>query len=243
MISIVCVYNNKEIFEEYLLKSLKSQNINYELILLENTQKKFKSAAEALNYGGKKANGEYILFVHQDMDMCSGTFLKDLERILDSISNLGIAGVAGKSEKGLIVSNMKQGMPPKFAGKIQINKPVKVQTLDECLFVIPKKIFNLLKFDEKVCDGWHLYAVDYCLCVKERGLTVYVLPVSTYHKSIGESLSKDYYDVVKKLLKKHAKNYKWIYTTIGNWNSVYPLSLQIVSQKLFSCFMRFRMKF
>ena len=53
MLSIICVYNNRDILEKYLLNSLKVQSIEYELILIDNTSGKFNSAAKALNYGGK----------------------------------------------------------------------------------------------------------------------------------------------------------------------------------------------
>lgn len=56
MISIVCVYNNQDILNDWLLKSLKNQTIKFELIKIDNTRNTFKSAEEALNYGGKKAN-------------------------------------------------------------------------------------------------------------------------------------------------------------------------------------------
>ena len=58
-----------EALNKYLLKSLNSQTALYELILVDNTQKKFKSASEALNYGGEKATGKYIIFTHQDVDL------------------------------------------------------------------------------------------------------------------------------------------------------------------------------
>ena len=237
------MYNNEEILNNYLLKSLKNQITNYELILIDNTQKKFKSAAEAFNQEGKKAKGKYIIFTHQDVDLSSNMFLNDLEIILDSISNLGIAGVAGKSKDKVIVSNIKEGIPPKLSGKIQINEPAKVQTLDECLFIIPKNIFDVVQFDEKVCGGWHLYAVDYSLSVKERGLDVYVVPASIYHKSTGESFSKEYYGILKKLLDKHRKNYKMVYTTMGNWNSEYPLSIQKIFQRSIFYWTKLKKKF
>ena len=237
------MYNNEEILNDYLLKSLKNQTTNYELILIDNTQKKFKSAAEAFNQEGKKAKGKYIIFTHQDIDLSSNIFLNNLEIILDSISNLGIAGVAGKSKEKIIVSNIKEGIPPKLSGKIQINEPVKVQTLDECLFIIPTSIFDVVQFDEKVCSGWHLYAVDYSLSVNERGLDVYVVPASIYHKSTGESFSKEYYGILKKLLDKHRKNYKMVYTTMGNWNSEYPLSIQKIFQRSIFYWTKLKKKF
>ena len=110
MISIVCVYNNEEIFNNYLLKSLKSQTAKHEEILIDNTQGRFKSAAEALNWGGRKAKGKYIMFVHQDVDLSSNTWLENAENILDPIINLGIAGVAGMSEEGLINKERNRGI-------------------------------------------------------------------------------------------------------------------------------------
>lgn len=223
------MYNNVNTLNRYLIKSLDNQTTEYELILIDNTQKKFKSASEALNYGGKKAMGEYIIFVHQDVDLCKASFLENLNQILNNISNLGIAGVAGKNER-FIISNIKQGIPPKYAAKIQIKEPVKVQTLDECLFIIPKQVFNIVKFDETIIDGWHLYAVDYCLSVKEMKYDVYVIPTSLYHKSVAESFSQEYYSTVKKIINKHKKHFDPIYTTMGNWNSYHPFVLQIVFQ-------------
>jgi hypothetical protein len=228
---------------KYLLKSLDKQTADYELILVDNTQKKFKSATEALNYGGEKAIGKYIIFAHQDVDLLSKKFLEDLELILSKITNLGIAGVAGKSELNrFILSNIKQGQPPKYAGKIQIKEPVNVQTVDECFFVIPKNVFEMVKFDEKVCDGWHLYAVDYCLSVKEMKFLVCVVPISLYHRSVAGSFSKEYYSTIKKIIKKHKKKFDPIFTTMGNWNSYYPLSLQIIYQIIILYYTKFRLK-
>ena len=213
------------------------------MILVDNTQNKFKSASEALNYGGEQATGEYIIFSHQDIDLLSKKFLEDLELILDKITNLGIAGVAGKSElTRFILSNLKQGRAPKYAGKIQIKESTEVQTIDECFFVIPKTVFEIVKFDEKVCDGWHLYAVDYCLIVKEMKFLVCVVPISLYHRSVAGSFSKDYYSTVKKIIKKHKENFDPIYTTMGNWNSYYPLSLQIIYQIIILYYTKFRQK-
>jgi len=243
MISVVCVYNNEKIFNSYLLKSLKNQSVEFELIGIDNTSNEFKSAAAALNYGGRKAKNKYIMFAHQDVSFLPNSWLEDTEKLLDSIGSFGIAGVVGMSEIG--GSNpkrgrnvIKHGEPPEiwsWGNKIQ--KPESAQTLDECLVIVPKSNFDILKFDEKTCDGWHLYAVDYCLSVKERGFGVYVLPTEIYHLSKGTSNKKnfkfmngplpdDYYVILEKVLKKHADTYKVIYTTCGEWNTAYPVILQ-----------------
>jgi len=242
MFSIISVYHNKEILEKNLLKSLKNQTVDYELILVNNIKGRFKSATKALNWGAKqiKSNSKYIMFVHQDIDLCFDTWLNDAEEILDSLPNLGIAGIAGKSgNKKEIITNIKHGVPPKLAGKIQIKKPEKVQTIDECLIIIPRLIFNKLQFNEGVCDNWHLYGVDYCLSVQKLGFDVYVLPMFVYHVSTGISdenylriilslgwFPKEYYQTLKKLLSKYKNSYKQIYTTCGDWNTFHPVILQ-----------------
>lgn len=233
MISIICVYNNKNILIDYLLKSLKNQNKDYELILIDNSKWKFKSAAEALNYGGNKAKGKYLIFIHQDYDLANDNWLDKAGKFLENLDNLGIAGVAGKYDRNMI-SNIRTGFPPILAGPIQIKEPKKVQTLDECLVIIPKNIFKKINFDEVVCDNWHLYGTDYCLSVKKAGYDVYVIPMAGYHASPGYSFSaEEYYSTLQKLIQKHKKDHKWIFTSTGSWSTVYPLFLQITYQKLY----------
>lgn len=226
MISIVCVYNNGKILNDYLLKSLKNQTVNYELITVDNTKGKFKSAAEALNHGGRRAKGKYIMFVHQDVDLSPNSWLEEVEKMLDELPNLGIAGVAGKKDEKGVMTVIKHRDPPRWAGSITIKKPEEVQTLDECLTIVPKSVFDVHQFDEKVCNDWHLYAVDYCLSVKRLGFDAYVIPMFIYHRSPGYSFSENYYLTLERVLKKHKKHYKRIYTTMGNWSPLYPLRIQ-----------------
>jgi|Deesub1362A_J573_1020465.scaffolds.fasta_scaffold02663_2 GT2 family glycosyltransferase len=246
MISIICVYNNKKILNEWLLRSLENQTARYELILIDNTDNKFKSATKALNYGGKKAKGKYIMFVHQDVRFSSNTWLKDAVNMLNSLPDVGIAGVAGKRdirgfiESRRIISNIVHGIPPKFAGNIKIHNPEKVQTLDECLFVIPKRVFDMLQFDEENIDTWHLYAVDYALSVKKLGFNVYVLPLKIHHRSTGDPIPTDYFKSLRKLLKKHKKNYQHVNTTCGNWYTFYPFVLQKLLFATELCYYMFR---
>ncbi len=229
MISVICVYNNRTILENYLLKGMKEQAADHELILLDNTSRSFKSAAEALNKGGRDAKGDYLMFVHQDVRLPPGDWLKAVESRLTLLPNLGIAGVAGsRGTNRYVVTNMKHGDPPRLAGNVQIDEPDKVQTLDECLILIPRSVFCELEFDEKTCDDWHLYAVDYSLSVRKLGYDVYVIPDFVYHRSSGYSLSWGYYRVLRKVIKKHQNAYPIIYTTSGNWATSYPIIVYVL---------------
>jgi GT2 family glycosyltransferase len=254
MISIICVYNNEWILQNYLLKSLSEQNTDFELITIDNTENRFKSAAAALNWGGNQAAGDYLMFVHQDVDLCSDSWFDDVEALLDFLPDLGIAGVAGVRERGATrkerfrnIQNQKpleryrnaitQG-PQSLHFGVPILQSEPVQTLDECLVIIPKSVFSVMQFDEATCSDWHLYSVDYCLSVKTRGFGVYVIPKHIYHQSMGvekSSLqvlisfslySEEYYRTLKRILKKHKNQFEWIHTSCGSWNVAYPFTLQ-----------------
>jgi hypothetical protein len=243
MIAIVCVSNNREILNECLLKGLRGQTAKYELIVVENARGEFGSAAAALNHGAMQAHGKYIMFVHQDIDLSLPTWLEDAERILDTIPDLGVAGVAGVKDRYSVLSNIVHCTPPKPVGQDTLRAPAPVQTLDECLLIVPRAVFERAGFDEAVCDDWHLYGVDYCLSCKRSGLGVYVLPLTLYHmtfsttaatqditsRTISElgsfpaALPPGYYRTLKKLLSKHRKDYGIIYTTCGIWRTRYPV--------------------
>ena len=78
MISIICVYNNDKILNECLKESLQLQKqIEYETIFVDSRKYKFHSAAEALNYAGNLANGEYLIFCDAD-DLVQGRERGDL---------------------------------------------------------------------------------------------------------------------------------------------------------------------
>jgi len=239
MISVVCVYNNKSVLDMCLLPGLEKQSAGHELILLDNTERRYRSAADALNDGGKRAKGKYVMFIHQDVAIGSPVWLDEVERTLDSLPNLGAAGVAGVRDRRGVISNITHCDPPKPGGDVRIDVPEKVQTLDECVIVIPSQVFGELKFDGRTCDNWHLYGVDLCLTLGERGLDVYVIPGAAHHMTFSTGSTKsifkifspgawpaDYYRSLKKILRKHRKHYRRVYTTCGIWNTSYPVSLQ-----------------
>ena len=220
LVSIICVCNNREILENCLVKGLGIQTYEYELIILDNSQGKFKSAAEALNSGAREAKGELFIFVHQDIKMEDKNFLEECFFYLVNFKNAGIFGIAGKSIKNdEIISNMMHGNPPVPVSKTWINSPVNVQTLDECLLIIPRQRFIETPFDAETCDDWHLYGVDYCLTMISKGYEVVVLPLSVYHLSDGVSLNSLYFSSLEKVIQKHKHETDVIATTVQNWRT------------------------
>jgi len=228
MISAVVVYNNRRIFNDVLMKSLKNQTAEFELIALDNTKGDFKSASDALNYGGNKATGKYIMFVHQDVDLGSDFWLEEVEKILDGIPDLGIAGVAGMSELGGNFAERQRGHISN-SGEMWGHKIVKeevVQTLDELLLIVTSSQFKKMQFDEKTFDHWHCYGADYCLSVRKNGLKTYVIPAFVYHRSLSANI-RDFSIYKRRLYEKHKRYHKHIYTTSGeiSWTKLKLMTL------------------
>jgi hypothetical protein len=97
------------------------------------------------------------------------------------------------------------------------------------------------------CEGWHLYAVEYCVSSTLLGFALYVLPFDTYHASVGTFstptmpvdrlisrchmaappfLPKEYYVALKKVIKKHKNHVSKIHTVFGDWSTSSPIALQ-----------------
>jgi hypothetical protein len=231
MVSIICVFNNRKILENYLLKSLKNQKgIDYELILIDNTKNVFKSASSALNYGGGKAKGDFLIFVHQDISFEKEDALKNFVEKLNMYPN-SIVGIAGRLEEG-VITKLKHGEKKIYAGNINNFDSKEVQTVDECLFSIPQKIFKKNNFNEKIINGWHLYSVEYCIRLKEKGIKTNVVNVEgIYHLSPGYSMNDEYYKILKKIIKQY--DIAKIYTTMGIWpGNLFSLNFKIIKIKI-----------
>lgn len=231
MISVVCVYNNEIIFAEVLLKSLQKQTAAYELIALDNTSGRFRSAAEAYNFGGASAEGDYIMFAHQDMWLTTGTWLEHAERTLRHLPALGVAGVAGvagalsmsqRSERAHFASSCFFLDETTVVVDEACLVPQEVDTLDECILLVPRPVFDKLKFDETTFDGWDCYGADYCLTVKNLGFKAYVIPVPCSHCCTRSTSRRwEFKSLVryqKRLYSKHRHNYNTIYTWMGEVN-------------------------
>lgn len=232
MISVICVFNDKNAVESNLLPSLQKQTFqDYELVLIDSVKKGFKSASESLNYGGGEAKGDVFIFIHQDVVFESATVLEDIFNY-SSTFEFGIAGVAGVGTDKDSYSKICHGAnKTKVSKNSQFISPVEAVNLDECLLIIPKKIFQENMFSN-LGPTWHLYGADYCLKMLQQNKDVLVLPIELWHLSNGKSLNQNYFDAIKELAKKY-KNYDYIYTLFGKWpTNEYKLYIKCFYRKL-----------
>lgn len=218
MISVICVTNNTAMMERILHPSIDMQSAKHERILVDNSDGRFKSAAAALNYAASKAIGEYLMFVHQDVELRGKHWLRITEGYLDGLSgDLGIAGIIGMSADG--DGSWAQSLRGFMCNcGHEVGKPLAeaedVQTLDECVLLIPREVFRFHQFDEHRFDAWHLYGADYCLKMQELGFRCCVVPGYVYHRSHATN-TKRLAKYQRRLWWKHRHHFKRIHTTCG----------------------------
>jgi len=201
------VSNDHDKLNTILKASLSRQkNVEYELIIVDSKKHKFNSAAEALNYGGKQAKGDYLFFIHHDISFQDDFELAELESYCKKFS-FGVAGVAGvKNIEGKVAtfSNIFHGEQKTKAANKSISTP---------------------KFSV-IGPTWHLYGTDFALQMKLLDLPVLVFPSELWHVSDGKSLNLNYFDAIQWLVQRYSKNYSVIYTFFGVWPSN-PILLKI----------------
>lgn len=206
-LSIICVYNDRNVLEECLLAGLKEQNNqDYDLVLLDNRDKKYSSAAKALNHGASIALSDRLVFTHQDIRMLNPDTIDAIISFFDSglkfFGSSGVRKFEAKMVSNVFTSNFDENF---YANRLcrRITKPEPVETLDECFVCIDKKTFyNLGRFDEVLCDNWHMYTVDLSLTANERKTGVYSVPLNLFHKS-GGVISKQFIGNLKGVCRKH----------------------------------------
>ncbi|MDY4476095.1 MAG: glycosyltransferase [Roseburia faecis] len=220
MLSIICPYNDKKILKNALENSIQRQiDTEYELLTIDANEHGFTSAAETLNYIGKNANGDFLIFIHQDVIFEANNILKQVDTFCRK-NKFGIAGVAGCKKingKSKTITQIHQGMDHKNISSLKkYNNPIEVDSLDECMLIIPKQIFNKYKFSD-IGRTWHLYGTDYSLNMLQHNYKVLLLPIDIWHLSDGASLNENYFDAMIKLAKIYRNDVSEIVTIYGIW--------------------------
>lgn len=194
MVSIICCWNDEKQYS-VMKESLRNQDIEYELVGIDNRSNKFRSAASALNVGGGIASGDILIFIHQDIVFERTNSLRNLTEAICSEQKL-IVGLYGAFHK------KKETTP---------NGLLLVEALDECCVGMWRSAWEKMKYNEQLCDDWHLYVVELCIRARRLGYSIASGDFSIKHLSIG-TVNEKYMETFKRLLMVY-RDEKWIATT------------------------------
>jgi len=215
---LLSIYNNENVLNGGLLAShpdiISSVNLN----LLDNQNRKWKSIPEAIiDFLPKVGEKEPLIITHQDVIFYDKVSFFKIEEYLHEISidDFYFIGVAGRKnvkgyKEGVGINNIISG--GRETGFFKIEKPEKVDTIDECVIITNRKTIEKFNLFREFKTSWHLYAVDACLSLQMRKFDCYVIPILINHLSRG-NCDEDFFDLGSYLLSKY--NVKEIYTTNG----------------------------
>lgn len=185
-----------------------------EWIEIDNRKNDYKSASQALNYGFSISNGDFVIFLHQDIIFDS---VVSLVTIINAAKNGSVIGVAGcTADKGLLISSIYDGSnKERKLNTIKKDEVKRVLTCDECLIAMKRDVFlKLGGFDEVNFDGWHFYVVDISLRANELEIPCVIVPVEIWHRSLGKKDSA--WEIYENVLRiKYKQYFKKIYYPCG----------------------------
>lgn len=216
MISIIISSYKEFYFQQVSYSINETIGVPYEIIKIYNPN--VYSITKAYNLGAEKAKFDILCFIHEDVKFYSKDWGKNLLTHFKNISNLGLIGVAGSTEKLPVPSGW--GNPDKNKNKIHILQHNKkgnsykissfngqdidfVEVIDGVFIATKKSIWKELPFDENI-TGFHLYDIDFSLQISQKYKVAIAYDVLIEHFSHG-NFSDDWIDATIKYHKNKSK--------------------------------------
>lgn len=186
-----------------------------EFLYFDNKNSNQFDGFSGINRAIKEAQGEYLIFCHQDI-LFKYDHRQKLEACLKQLNaldeNWAVAGNAGRTIYGKHVVRITDP----HGENIQDGPfPQQVMSVDENFFIINQKVNIASSY---LLNGFHLYGLDLCQNAQHLGFKSYVIDFHLYHKSAGK-VDHSYYDLQKKYIKiqQYRKAQQWFFPMCSNF--------------------------
>ncbi len=214
-ITLVCCYNKPEQYQA-LCDSLATQTEPYMLLGVDNRQQTYDACSKALNAAVRQVTTQYVAFAHQDIVFTSPAQLTQLVSYLERIALHDLLGVAGsRFDSKDTISNVYRQDGQSQYGAARVTDMELCDTVDECFIAGSTQHFLEFPFDEEICNGWHLYAVEACLNAKRAGNNIYLCDLPLIHQS-GGNPDREFYRCFCRLCKEYNKQVPYLRTTCAH---------------------------
>lgn len=175
-------------------------NIPYEIIKIDNPGK--MGICQAYNQGAEKANYDFFLFLHEDLEFKTQNWGKTLTSSLEH-PNIGCISVAGSN----YIPNAPVGWwfskSADFRYLLQnnidhktINEDKNVLLVDGVFIAIQKQKYLEFKFNDNL-KGFHAYDVDFSQRVSQKYQNLITSKILINHFSTGKPDSNWFFDIIK----------------------------------------------
>ncbi|EOR93985.1 Radical SAM domain protein [Arcticibacter svalbardensis MN12-7] len=220
MISIIISSVNPEQLKAVGKNIEETIGVPYEIIAMDN-QSGEKGICEVYNEGAKQATFEFLCFMHEDINIKTAGWGKNVINHFDLDQNLGLIGIAGSSYKSSVFSGCfphicSYGV--NFVNIIQTYKYKKetshlylsnpgnelikeVAVLDGVWLCTKRHIWKEFPFDEQTFKGFHCYDIDISLAIGQKYKVAVIFDILLEHYSEGK-FEKEWMNETFKLHKK-----------------------------------------
>lgn len=208
MISCIICSRRPDISAELKENIASTIGCEYELVVIDNSKNEY-SIFSAYNEGVRRANGDVLCFMHEDILYHTqgwGKLVNDALRD-ESIGQVGVIGsqflpntMASwwlcSATKGQILQGYKdpKGNYSASLDGENIQQLTDTVVVDGLWFCMNRTMFSLVRFDENTYNSYHCYDVDISMQVLSRGRRVVVVPdLLIEHRSLG-NVTTSYYN-------------------------------------------------
>ena len=210
MISIIICSRKADIPQDLKDNIAATIGCEYELCVIDNSRNEY-NIFTAYNEGVRRAKGEVLCFMHEDIVFHSEEWGKMVEEIFSQQEKLGVVGVTGGQffpktptsywEGGTGVGQIIQGSIVDGKYKTWMNGKavetgdakyalVDVVAVDGLWMCAPKLLFEegVIRWDSENFDSFHCYDMDICLQTIQAGYRVAVIGgIMIEHQSFGNT--------------------------------------------------------
>jgi glycosyltransferase involved in cell wall biosynthesis len=171
----------------------------YEYLRLDNRQAQVGICA-AYNRGIELAQGQVLVFVHEDVFFMQPGWGPILEAKFAADPGTGLVGVAGSQYLFKEYGSWGTAGRPFVCGRViheeqgrqvltvysQNRADVDVVAVDGLFFAVRGELLRYLRFDEIIFDGFHFYDIDFCMQVRRSHRVIVTSEILVKHLSAGK---------------------------------------------------------
>lgn len=209
MISCIVCCRNSDISSELKKNIRNTIGTDYELVVIDNSYNKY-SIFSAYNTGVKRAKGDILCFMHEDIEYVTNDWGKIVLNAMEN-KKVGCVGVAGSYFMPSFVTawwntfaTIGQWIYQSIGGELKrynlnegiiCSKSIPAVVVDGFWMCLKRTLFNEISFDEKTYNGgFHCYDLDICMQVISKKREVCVLSdLWIIHRSYG-NVKEDFHE-------------------------------------------------
>ncbi|MBD3422648.1 MAG: glycosyltransferase [Chitinivibrionales bacterium] len=194
---IVCSRNEKQ-------SALHQQSVAntighaYEYVRVDNSNTAF-SLCSAYNTGVDRAQGDIVVFAHEDVFFLEPDWGGVLVRKFCDNPQIGLVGVAGSQYLLKQFPGWPAAGQPFLKGKVlheidgryllsvfsHEKGDAEVVAVDGLFFAVRSELFNSIRFDSENFNGFHFYDLDICMQVRKSHSLIVTDDILVKHQSRG----------------------------------------------------------